>query len=184
MIITGNKEKGLAKELFELYPDAMFCSRSNGFDLCSKKGQKDFANLTIEHEIIILNSALYRFEQTNLLNEVYESCVKIKHIPFIICIGSTTDRVKNSKPWIYNAEKKALRDFCNTLSLGGVWSDKPKVTYVSFGTLSNNAEKHPTRKCMNINLAANYIKWIIDQPKDVCVNEISIDPMQSEIWYE
>lgn len=184
MIVAGNKEKGLAKELFNLYPNAVFCSRNTGFDLCSKKGQKDFSNLTIEHEIIILNSALYRFEQTNLLNEVYENCIKFKHAPFIICVGSTTDRVKNSKPWIYNAEKKALRDYCNTLSLGGVWSDKPKITYISFGTLSNNAEKHSTRKCMDINDAANYIKWIIDQPKNICVNEISIDPMQSDIWYD
>jgi NADP-dependent 3-hydroxy acid dehydrogenase YdfG len=102
-----------------------------------------------------------------------------------INIGSTTDRVKNGKPWLYNAEKKALRDYSNTLALGGVWSDElPKVTYISFGTLSNNQEKHPTRKCIDISVAAEYVKWIIDQPRHIAINEISIDPMQGKIWYE
>ncbi len=53
-----------------------------------------------------------------------------------------------------------------------------------FGTLSNNAHKHPDRKTLNIDEAAAYIKWLIDQPKYVNINEISIDPMQSGDWYE
>ena len=83
-----------------------------------------------------------------------------------------------------NAEKKALRDYCNTLALGGVWDNFPKVSYISFGTLSNNQEKHPTRKCLNINEAAEYIKWVIDQPAYVNINEISIDPMQDKRWHD
>jgi NADP-dependent 3-hydroxy acid dehydrogenase YdfG len=31
---------------------------------------------------------------------------------------------------------------------------------------------------MDIDEAAGYIKWLIDQPKYVNINEISIDPMQ------
>ena len=98
--------------------------------------------------------------------------------PNIICIGSTTDRVKKGGAWLYNAEKKALRDYCNTLGLGGVWQSGPKITLISFGSLSNVQEKHPDRKCLDIDRAAEYIKWIVDQPADICVNEISIDPLQ------
>jgi len=77
-----------------------------------------------------------------------------------------------------------LRDFSNTLAIGGVWSDElPKVSYISFGTLSNNQEKHPDRKCMDIDEAAGYIKWLISQPKYVNINEISIDPMQGDSNY-
>ena len=62
--------------------------------------------------------------------------------------------------------------------MNGVWGEAPKITLISFGSLSNVQSKHPDRKCMDIDRAANYIKWLVDQPADVCINEISIDPLQ------
>jgi len=178
MIIAGNKKYGLAKSLHKLYPSAVFCSRTTDFELTSKKGQVAFAEEAVLHKVIIICSALWKFNQTVLLDVLYKKCIEVNAKPHIICIGSTTDRVKNGKAWLYNAEKKALRDYCNTLALGGVWSNKPKVSYISFGTLTNNQEKHPDRTCMDIDLAAEYIKWLIDQPTHLNINEISIDPVQ------
>jgi hypothetical protein len=80
--------------------------------------------------------------------------------------------------WMYNAEKKALRDYCNSLSLTHVWEGGPKVSLISLGSLSNVQEKHPNRVCLDIDRAVTYIKWIIDQPKDICINELSLDPIQ------
>lgn len=108
MIITGNINKGIAQSLYKLYPTATFCSRSNGFDLVKIEDQKRFADLCLDHSVIINCSALWRFEQTNLLDRIYKTCVENNHTPHIISIGSTTDRVKNGKPWLYNAEKKHL----------------------------------------------------------------------------
>jgi NADP-dependent 3-hydroxy acid dehydrogenase YdfG len=127
---------------------------------------------------------LHNFCQTALLDNVYQATVKNNHRPHIICVGSTTDRLSDGKPWIYNAEKKALRDYSNTLALGGVWKDRPKITYISFGTMSNNQHKHPERNCLDIDHAASYIKWIVDQPRDININELSIDSMQDEFWYD
>jgi NADP-dependent 3-hydroxy acid dehydrogenase YdfG len=70
------------------------------------------------------------------------------------------------------------------LAISGVWSSTPKVSYISFGTLTNNQEKHPDRTCLSIDEAAEYIKWLINQPKYVNINEISIDPMQDKRWYD
>jgi NADP-dependent 3-hydroxy acid dehydrogenase YdfG len=185
ILITGNPNKELAKELSVIYPTAVFVSRENGIDLTTSDGHKKLADMSINFDVFINSSALWKFNQTVLLDAVYKKCLEAKHPLHIINIGSTTDRVKNGKPWLYNAEKKALRDYSNTLALAGVWSDDlPKVSYVSFGTLSNNQEKHPTRKCINIQVAAEYIKWIIEQPHHVAINEISIDPMQGNSWYE
>jgi hypothetical protein len=184
MIITGNINKGLSGSLYKIYPNAEYCSRKTGFDLTTPCDQMRFSLLCIKHDIVINCSALWRFEQTNLLDKIYKTCVEHNCSPHIICVGSTTDRVKNGKPWLYNAEKKALRDYCNTLALGGVWDRFPKVSYISFGTLSNNQQKHPGRRCLDINQAAQYIKWLIDQPKHVNINEISIDPMQDVKWHE
>lgn len=184
ILITGNPKKGLAGSLYKLFSDATYCSRESGFDLCKSEDQIKFSELSLEFDIIIICSALWKFNQTVLLDTVYKKLIENNRQPHIICVGSTTDRVKNGKAWLYNAEKKALRDYCNTLALGGVWDNKPKVSYISFGTLSNNQEKHPDRKCMNIDDAAAYVKWLTEQPKYVNINEISIDPMQDDFWHE
>ena len=178
IIITGNKNYGLAKSLVELFPDADFASRATGYDLTSKAGQEKFANAVPLYDVVINSSALWKFNQTVLLDTIYKKCTEHNHRPYIICIGSTTDRVKKGGAWLYNAEKKALRDYCNTLGMNGVWGAAPKITLISFGSLSNVQAKHPNRKCMDIDRAANYIKWLIEQPKDICINEISIDPLQ------
>lgn len=182
MIVAGNAFFGLSKSLYKLYPDAFFASRKTGYDLCKKEEQERFAEVCLEHDIVVICSALWRFEQTTLLDTVWKHCKENKHCPHIVVVGSTTDRVKNGKAWIYNAEKKALRDYSNTLGIAGVWGKAPKVSLISFGTLTNNAHKHPDRVVMDIDKAAEYIKWIIEQPKELVVNEISIDPMQDEIW--
>jgi NADP-dependent 3-hydroxy acid dehydrogenase YdfG len=184
MIITGNKTEGVAGALAKLYPDAEFCSRQNGFDFGRKADQERLADLVCHHDIFVNCAALFKFNQTTLLNIVYHKCVLEKHNCHIINIGSTTDRVKKGGAWLYNAEKKALQDYSNTLGLTGVWASGPKVSYISFGTLSNNAEKHPERKLLDIDKAAQYIKWIVEQPKDLVINELSIDPMQPEFWHK
>ncbi len=187
ILISGNEDTGLSASIGKscLLRDITYCSRTTGYDLTLDKDQKRFAQLALEHDIIILCAALWKFNQTVLLDLVAKTCVESNHRPHIICIGSTTDRVKKGGGWLYNAEKKALRDYCNTWGINGVWGSKsPKVTLVSFGTLSNNATKHPDRKCMDIDQAAEYIKWIIDQPNNITINEISIDPMQGDYWHE
>ena len=179
MIITGNPEVGLAKSLKKFYPDAEFCSKSGGFDLTKPEGQEAFATRCLSHDQIIVNVALWKFQQTVLLDTVYKACKKAKNDAHIVCVGSTTDRTNKGNSWLYNAEKKALRDYCNSLGLVNVWHSGPKITYVSFGTLSNNQEKHPDRTCLDIDVAAEYIHWVYQQPRHLAINEISIDPVQN-----
>jgi|TARA_R110000868_G_scaffold1415_4_gene11079 hypothetical protein len=176
MLISGNPQKGLAAELFKLYPNAEFASKSMGCDLTKDTQQQAFADLALKHDVIIINSALWKFNQTVLLDTVYKTLINANHNAYIVCIGSTTDRVCKGTSWLYNAEKKALRDYCNSLSLLGVWNAGPRVSYISFGTLSNNQHKHPDRQCLDIAGAAEYIKWVIEQP--IHINEISLDPIQ------
>tara|TARA_B100001094_G_scaffold331898_1_gene401826 strand:+ start:978 stop:1526 length:549 start_codon:yes stop_codon:yes gene_type:complete len=178
MIITGNKTYGLAKSLHKMYPNAVFCSRETGYELTKTDHMFEFANECTKHDIIIINSALWRFHQTVLLDLVYKALRNAKSEAHIVCIGSTTDRTKKGQAWLYSAEKKALRDYCNSLGIVGVWHSGPKISLISFGTLANNQHKHPDRKCMLEDEAADYIKWLIEQPKHVNINEISIDPMQ------
>lgn len=176
MLISGNPQKGLAAELYKLYPDAEFVSKSMGSDLTKDTQQQAFADLALKHDVIIINAALWKFNQTVLLDTVYKTLKTANIKAYIVCIGSTTDRVCKGTDWLYNAEKKALRDYCNSLSLLGIWNGGPRVSYISFGTLSNNQHKHPDRQCLDIATAAQYVKWVIEQP--IHINEISLDPIQ------
>lgn len=178
VLVSGNPNKGLAQSIAKIYPDAEFVYKSAGCDLTSHDGQLHFANLALNYDVIIINAALWKFQQVVLLDIVHKTLVEHGKQAHIVCIGSTTDRVKKGTMWLYNADKKALRDYSNSLSILGVWDNKPRVSYISFGTLSNNQHKHPDRICMDIDVAASYIKWIIDQPAELHINELSIDPVQ------
>lgn len=181
ILVAGNPTYGLAQAInSELKEhEVTFVSRTtHAWDLTKSEKQQEFANLSVDYDVVILNSALWKFNQTLLLEAVYKKLKAENKRTLIICIGSTTDRVNKATDWLYNAEKKALRDFANSLSLAGVWSNGPRVTLISFGTLSNVQHKHPDRKTMPIEKAAQYIRWILEQPADLHLNEISVDPVQ------
>ncbi len=181
ILVAGNGEFGLAEQIKNILTghDVTFLSRSTGYDLTKAEHQERFAVTSVDYDIVILCSALWKFNQTVLLDNVYKKIKAANKKSLIICVGSTTDRTSKATEWLYNAEKKALRDYCNSLGLMGVWNNGPRVTYISFGSLSNVQYKHPDRKCMPIKKAAEYIRWIIEQPEGLHINELSVDPLQS-----
>jgi len=178
ILITGNQNQGLAKELFNIYPEATFVSRESGYDLNDKINQENVAELALNYDIFINNSALSKFDQTNLMYHVFKRAKEEQHNLYIINIGSTVDRYNKGTDWLYSAEKKALRFFSDSLSKMSVWQNAPRVTLISFGSLSNVQEKHPDRVCINIDEAARYVEWLVNTPTHLHVNEISIDPLQ------
>jgi short-subunit dehydrogenase len=181
ILISGNSEFGLAQALnTELAQHELtFVSRTtHGLDLTKAENQAKFAEMSVDYDAVIINSALWKFNQTLLLEAVYKKLKTAGKQTLIICIGSTTDRVMKATDWLYNAEKKALRDYCNSLGMTGVWAKNPRVTLISFGSLSNVQAKHPDRKTIPIQGAASYVKWILEQPAHLHINEISIDPLQ------
>ncbi len=180
ILVAGNSEYGLAQAVRQELTDydITFLSRKSGYDLTRAEQQARFAEAAVEFDIIILCSSLWKFNQTLLLEAVYKKTKAAGKSPLIVCVGSTTDRVDKATEWLYNAEKKALRDYANSLGLMGVWNKGPRVTYISFGTLTNMQHKHPDRKTLQIEKAAQYIKWIIEQPQGIHINELSVDPVQ------
>jgi hypothetical protein len=182
ILISGNPAFGLAEALNTVLEDheLTFVSRTtHKLDLTKTENQQAFAEMSVSYDVVILNSALWKFNQTLLLEAVYKKLKAEGKQTLIICIGSTTDRVMKATDWLYNAEKKALRDYANSLGMTGVWAKNPRVTLISFGSLSNVQAKHPDRKTIPIQGAAKYVKWILEQPAEFHINEISIDPLQA-----
>ena len=178
LLITGNPIKGLAKSFANIWPDATFVSRSSGMDLDDPAEHARLADMIAGYDVFINNSALWRFQQSMLLNTIYLRAKTDRPDLRIVCIGSTTDRTRKGSDWLYQQEKIALRNMCNSLALQSVWSGGPRVSLISFGTLSNNQHKHPTRRCMDLDTAAGYVRWLIDQPPELNINELSLDPLQ------
>ena len=52
------------------------------------------------------------------------------------------------------------------------------MTLLSVGTMDNRADNNPGRKTLDMDKVAGYVLWILQQPKEIHVNELSIDPMQ------
>jgi len=182
ILVSGNPAYGLAEALnAELANhEITFVSRTtHQLDLTKAENQLKFADMSVDYDVVIINSALWKFNQTLLLEAVYKKLKQVNRQTLIICVGSTTDRVMKATDWLYNAEKKALRDYANSLGMAGVWATGPRVTLISFGSLSNVQAKHPDRKTIPIRKAAEYIKWILEQPAEFHINEISIDPLQA-----
>ena len=184
LVVSGNPEYGLAGALYKIYPHARFFSRRNGCDLTTDAGRETLCDAVLTCDVFVNCSALWRFNQTILLEQVYNRCLQAKHDVLIVAIGSTIDRTRKGGSWLYPHEKHTLRQYANSLNIQSTWHGGPQVTQIGFGSLSNVQHKHTDRICMDCDTAASYIKWIIDQPRHLVINEISIDPRQKVSWHE
>lgn len=184
ILITGNRTKDLCGALVPILEKAghscTCASRATGFDFENDEGAiSKVVRSANEHDIFINMYANFFFKASLLTQRVYTSWHDQGfNQRRMITVGSTTDRVKGGKNKLYHYEKLALRDLSSGLGLIGVWENGPKVTHISFGTLSNRADKNPGRKCLDLSTAAGYIAWILAQPAHININEISIDPIQ------
>ena len=181
IMMTGNPNYGLAQKFAEVCPQTEFASRSNGYNLCDGNSRVKLAMESLHYDVFINSSALHQFNQTLMLECIWKNWKTNNKKGHIINIGSTVDRSTKGAEWIYPQEKKALKSLSHQYSMLGIWGGSGiRVSYVSFGSLATKKvnEKHPTRKLMNVTQAAEYIKWVIDAPENINVNELHLDPVQ------
>ena len=186
ILITGKREYGVAGALLKHYPRATLIGRNESDqDLCERDVQKDVAETALEYDVFINCSALWRFNQTLLLQEVFKRCHEERHPIHIINIGSTIERVTKGRVSNYAHDKEALKNQSHEYAVSYVWNPNilPRSTYISFGTMPTpgSIEKHPNRNKISLSEVAGYIKWIIDQPVHLHVHEIAIDPVQRNV---
>jgi len=179
ILTTGNKNYGLAQAI-DMVIGGDFISRETGYDLCNHDGIKAAVELSLKYDIFINSSALWRFNQTMLLEEVATRWHTEQKTGHIINIGSTADTGVRGSPWRYPIEKKSLKDYCRNLSYIAIGGVGIRISYISYGYLATPKveEKHPTKNKITPEYAANVIKWVIDQPATININEISLDPIQ------
>jgi len=184
MIVVGNKDYGLAKAIYKKYPHAKFCSRSNGdYNFYTRESMTRFAEESVDYDVCIFCTNLKRYFQLLLVSYVWkfwneyidENSEKV--VGHFIVIGSTADSSPGTND---NAmEKKALKEWCRRFgeeaSTTGI-----KITYVAPGVLDMNSmsEKYGEDfSKLKLDYVVDVISWILSQPKNINIHEISMDPM-------
>jgi hypothetical protein len=184
VLIAGNKDYGLAKSLYKLYPNATFLSRSTGYNLGKHEVRNQIGAMSLEYDVFLSVSALGEFKQTLLVENIIKEWWNNNHNGYLISVGSSADTPVKGSKWIYPVEKKALRNYMRQLSQA-VSSDTPpnwKTTYISPGNLHTprQDEKMPGVKKLDTDEVASIIKWLIEQPKHINISELCLDRIQNE----
>jgi len=179
ILVSGNPKYGLAEALSSVLA-ADFVSRSNGYDLSTIEGQERLVQLSHGYDAFVNLASLSEFAQVNLLQKVWTNWQNHKRAGHILSIGSTLDRWLSSGDRIYAVEKAALQRLSNQLALATHGKSQIRVSLVSLGMLATPGmqRKFPEKNKMDLTQAATIIKWALDCPEGLNINEISIDPIQ------
>lgn len=188
VLITGNRDYGLCKAICDLFDtvggiDYSACSRSTGWQLDQSDEQDRLAQKFIDDDfnVFINNAALWKYQQTLILETFYTKLLEEERTAHIISMGSTADTGVKGRTWRYPTEKKALKVYNRDLTYMTIGGSNVKTTLLSPGSLTTPGvvKKHPDRKLIDVEYIAEVILWLIQQPDYVNINEISLDPIQS-----
>lgn len=169
--ITGHTS-GIGKELFDLFPNAMGFSRSNGYDITEKESRLNIIKEITECDIFV-NNAHSGFSQTDLLFDIWDLW-KYRDKK-IICIGSrVSNLIYTNYPYSeYAVNKSALESAASYMS----HQELPcKVTLIKPGYIDTPAVKNKNVRKMDPKELALFIKNIMEIPQSFWIPEITIYP--------
>jgi len=178
IMLTGNKNWGLAKELYKSFEHVSCFSRSTGVHLTTEVDQEFLAKKTLSCDVFINCSKLNNFNQTLLLKKVWDTWNENNKKGIIINIGSTVDTGLKGGSRIYNVEKVALRNLSRKLSLDTSSGNGIKVSYISLGYLDTKGVSFQDKVKIKLNEVSDIIQWVLNTPSTININEISIDAIQ------
>ena len=160
--ITGHTS-GIGKAIFEMYPDIIGWSRTNGYDINEPdKIIKECKNLDV-----VINNAHDGFNQVSLLYELINNGYESK----IINISSnSSDGIKNhihpyaiAKYALDKASEQLFYRGYDVTNLRFGWVDTPRVS-----------EKAKDKKKISTDYVVNIIEWVLNQPHRI--KEMTICP--------
>ncbi len=186
IIVAGNPNYGLAKSIYKAHPEAKFYSRTNGeLHLNTVEGRDLFAEKSLDYDVFIACSFMPYFKQLLLVAKVWKIWKDNNKKGSIIVMGSTADTSKGER--FYPIEKRALKDFCRSYGDGAsgggpklVKGNGIKITYIAPGVLDlpKQREKYPEELGkINTDYLVSIINWILFQPDDIVIYDISLDPV-------
>ena len=171
IVITGSTG-GLGNSLVEIFREHnLVClDRVNGYDL-----DKNLDDFILDDFDVYINNAYSGFQQTNLLYKLFEK--NKDRYCIIINIGSVSS--DGNKDYInqYAINKASLEKTCLQLQL---IDSECKVSLIKLGRMNTKmvADRIGYPK-MDPNYVANSIKWLVEQPKNIVIKNLTIDQQHS-----
>ena len=182
--MTGNKSENIARGAFNMLSwehDMTFASRETGYDLYKEEDIQRLVDESVNYDVFINSSLLKDFAQTILLQRVWTEWKSNQKEGQIISIGSSADYFQRADNKLYPIEKRALRDLSKSLSLHCTWHDsKIKISYFAIGGVDTpkTRDQWPHIQVHSIEQICKMIKWILDAPLTMNIDELHITPIQ------
>lgn len=172
IVITGHTS-GLGKTLYDKLSndhEVLGLSRENGHDL-----SLDLCPFLIDNFDVYINNAYYSYAQVDLLYQIfhknkYRDCT-------IINIGSVSADGNKDTVNEYAIHKAALEKACSQLQL---IDTECRVVHVKLGRMNTPMTDHRSEyPRMDTEYVAESIEWIMKQPKNILVKNLTLDIMHS-----
>lgn len=176
--ITGHTS-GIGKGIYERLKydgwEVLGFSRSNNYDITDSAASERIIQESTTADIFI-NNAEYKISQTDLLYGLFKFW-RYEEEKIILNIGSVSGIEVKNFVHPYSAHKATLEAACKQLqntehkcriiNLRPGWVDTPKVAHLDAAQKENK---------LSVNDITNTILWIINQPKHVYINDLTIQP--------
>jgi NADP-dependent 3-hydroxy acid dehydrogenase YdfG len=172
IVITGHTS-GLGKALYENFSkdhDVLGLSRETGHDL-----RIDLCPFIIDNFDVYINNAYSGYAQVDLLYQIFDKN-KYRNCT-IINVGSVSADGNRDTVNEYAIHKAALEKACSQLQL--IDTDC-RVVHLKLGRMNTPMTDHKSEyPRMNTNYVADAIEWIVNQPKNILVKNLTLDIMHS-----
>jgi hypothetical protein len=163
IICTGNPQHiGIANAINQIFPDTVFVSRSNGFDLSTDRGLEKFKDYVKEFDVLINNAYVSQGTQLKIL-EIVKQQWQTGHV---FNIGSLDEYPLYSKVNPRSsAENNKLKELGLTYN-----SDNFKVTHITVGIFKSSIKPRTLElDVLEPKQIVSAIKWVLEADFDVPV---------------
>jgi len=179
ILITGNPEfQGLChglQEVLSMY-ELKFISRGTGYDLYDFENVSEMAK---DYDVFINSTNIPDDGQLKMLDMVYSKW----SMGHIINVSTTSVYWNNQTKIKYYEQKLKLEQRSKELSnQSAEFGNDIRISCIAYGQLDTPEQRkhYDGRKKMSVITAANYIKMLIESPKDINIHYICLDPRQTD----
>lgn len=187
ILITGNPKKDIASHVCNTYQNVDTVSRSinSTFSLNLTKEQdlQELKKISIDYDVFVNSALIPNFGQTQILQQIWTEWKSQNKAGHIISFGSSVDYYYRPDNRLYAVEKRALRDLNRSLAKHCTWFDSQiRCTYFSFGGVATEKTQRQWGHYQHFDMQeiANYVKWIVESPSNMNIDELHITPIQPE----
>ena len=187
ILLTGNPSRDIASRICNTLNCVDTVSRSKestySIDLENSQRLQNLIEISLDYDVFINSALIPNFGQTQILQQVWTEWKSQNKTGHIISFGSAVDYYYRPDNRLYPVEKRALRDLNRSLSKHCTWFDsKIRCTYFSFGGVATEKTQRQWGHYQHFDMQeiADYVKWIVESPPNMNIDELHITPVQPE----